>query len=267
MSLKILITKAEFEALSDALKEHYKDGGDGESYMLDSDDASFSSKIGEFRTNNITLMQEKKALIEAAKKFEGVDLEKYDKAVKQMLDLEDKELIEAGDIDKLVNKRTERMRADFEGKSTAQSEALDTAQKGQKAAEAHLAKVVIDADVQLEVTKVGTVRKGAMTDILSRARNVYQLQEGKPVPMKDGDVLYGTDGKNPLTITEWATGLLKDAPYLFEGSAGGGAGGSGDDQDRSTQHGVIDAHDKVAIGDNLEDIASGKVKVALLPVK
>ena len=35
----------------------------------------------------------------------------------------------------------------------------------------------------------------------------------------------GRDGVTPLTLDEWAEGLVTEAPHLFESSAGGGAVG------------------------------------------
>jgi len=195
-------------------------------------------------------------------KFKDIDPEKYKETKQKLLDLEDKKLLDDGDLETLLNTRTERMRSDFEGKTNAQESALQEERKKRKVAEVSLAKVVIDSEVQLEAGKVGTVKKGAMTDILSRARSVFQLQEGKPVPVgSDGNTLYGTDGNNPLTIAEWTASLVQDVPYLFEGSSGGGGGGDhgaggGDDK-------TLDSPTSLEIGKNLKDIASGKLKIKI----
>jgi hypothetical protein len=46
--------------------------------------------------------------------------------------------------------------------------------------------------------------------------------------MKGGKVLYGKDGKNLLSFTEWAEDLYKEASFLFEPSKGSGALGGGE---------------------------------------
>ncbi|KKL68651.1 hypothetical protein LCGC14_2122880 [marine sediment metagenome] len=261
--LKVLISKGEYDAFPEVVKEHYTESGDeAQNYILDSDDATFKTQLGEFRSNNIRLMQERDKLVKDMKAFEGVDPVKYAEFKKKLDDLEEQDLISANDLDGLVTKRTEAMRADHAGQVTKLTSNVTEQTERADKAESQLAVVVIDSDVQTAVTKVGTVRKGAMTDILSRARSVFKLQEGKPVPIgPDNEVLYGKDGKNPLTMEEWSQGLVEAAPYLFEGNKGGGTPPGGPGGDKPPAGGTINASDKESVGKSLEDVASGKVKV------
>jgi len=262
--LKTLISKDDYAKLPDALKEHYKEAGnDVDGYILDQDDSSFKDKLGEFRNNNIKLAQEREQLQKEMEKFKGIDPEKYSEYQEKLRAIEEKQLLEAGDVEKLVESRTERMRSDYEGRIKKIEENLAKATADKTTVEGKLATVVIDSEVQQGVSAIGTVRQNAMKDVLARARSVFQLREGEVTPIgPDGTVLYGSDGKNPLSITEWCSSLAEEAPFLFEGSQGGGAGGDGSQGHRGGgQQGTVLSNDSQAISSNLEKIAKGEIKV------
>jgi len=230
--MKRKITGKEFEKLDEALQGLYKQEGDGNYYLeVDESDEikTEREKTKEFRTNNIAL---KKRIEEFEKKFGDIDPEKYKEYEQKLQDLEDKKLLEEGEIDKLVEQKTERMRQDYE----AQIEALST---DNERLSSELTKVserlnseVIDSRITKSISAVGTVKKGAMEDVVSRGRRTWSLDEdGEPVAKKsDGTPLYGKDPKKPLSFEEWAEGLVQEAPYLFEPNEGiqskGGQGGA-----------------------------------------
>lgn len=254
--LKLLISKEDFSKLPDALKEHYAE--DGDNYILDSDDSTFKSRINEFRTNNISLAKEKEELQKRIKDFDGLDLEEVKEMKKRIQEIDDNEMIKKGDLEALVNTRVERMKKDMDGKYTALEKRALTAEQQQQQAMERLATVLIDSNVQSAVTTVGALRKGAMQDVLGRARSVFKVEDGEPVPYRDGKVLYGANGKDVMTIEEWAGSLLEDAPYLFKGNEGTGADG---DLNGSKFTNKINKTDKKGFSNNLEKIASGEVEV------
>lgn len=265
MALKVLITKEEYEALPEAVQKEYSEqaGSNGESFMLDTDDSSFKVQISEFRNNNIALIKEKDSLQEQVNRFKDIDPEKYQEAVDKLREIEEKELVDKGDVEQLVAHRTERMKSDYEGQIKSLNDKVGNLTAEKEKSDSHLSRVLIDSEAQQAVTSVGAVRQGAMTDVLSRARGTFKLRDGVPVPEgPDGKTLYGSDGNTPLTIGEWAKGLLEEAPYLFENSSGGGAGGGESGAGGgSAREGEVASGDKQAFSDNLEDIAKGKVKV------
>ncbi|MBL1494686.1 hypothetical protein ELD59_30265, partial [Klebsiella pneumoniae] len=67
----------------------------------------------------------------------------------------------------------------------------------------------------------------ASDDLILRAKGTFQLNdEGEAVAVDaNGDVLFGKDGKTPLTPVEWAESLKETAPHLFPRAEGSGAGG------------------------------------------
>lgn len=259
MALKVLLTKDEYDALSESLQGEYTKAEGSDDYTLDVDDSDYKKKLGEFRGNNITMRKKLEDLEKLADQYKGVDLKKYTAAMKQIEDLEDDKLINAGDLDKVIEQRTERMRADFTGQTEALEKRAKAAEKAAKASTEHLSKVLIDSQVQTAVGEVGSLKKGAMDDVLGRARKVWFLQEGAPVPMDGDSVRYGKDGKSPMTMGEWAESLMEEAPFLFEGNKGAGAGGN--DLQPPGSKLAIPGSDKDAFAANLKDIAAGKVAV------
>jgi hypothetical protein len=85
---------------------------------------------------------------------------------------------------------------------------------------------MIDAQARTVAAKLG-VKSTALDDVVLRARAIYAMENGVPVPKNEKGVIFGKDGATPMPIEEWGTELKKTAPHLFEGSNGSGAGGGG----------------------------------------
>ncbi len=259
MALKVLLNKTEYEELSEALQAEYGNVEGSDDYTLDVDDAAYKKKLGEFRGNNINMRKKLEDLEALAEQYKGVDIKKYKKALEELEKLQDDKLIDAGDIDQVVEQRTERMRADFAGQTTALEKRAKEAEKAIKLSNEHLSKVLIDSQVQSALGEVGSLKKGAMDDALNRARRVWSLQDGAPVPMDGDSVRYGPDGKSPMTMGEWAASLVEEAPFLFEGNKG--TGGPGNDRPGPGDGKSILGSDKEGYAKNIEAIAKGDVTV------
>lgn len=244
--------------------EKYRDlyTQNGEEYVLHGiDDSETKKKLDEFRTNNRAYFKQIETLQGQLKKYEGIDPEQWTKAqeaLKKQAELEDKDLIDKGKFDELFTKRTEAMRADQERALKAKDEAFRKAQEERDALKQKLGTHLIDAEIQKAVMRSGKLRDGAIDDVISRARKVWNLDEhGNIVPKKSGETAFGKDGE-VLKMEEWAADLISEAPHLFEPSKGGGAeGGSTTRKDDK----VIDGSDPILFGKNLEAIAKGKVTV------
>ncbi len=223
------------EGLSTEIAALYQKGADGKYHLDTEEDEGSKNKLKEFRDNNIALMKEKDALEKQIAKY-GVDPEKVIEMKKRLQEIEDKKMIEAGKIDELVNQKVERMRLDYEEQIKQIKIALDEKEQVIAKTTQKLSEVLIDSEITKAVNAVGTVKKEAMTDVLSRGRQTWKLEDGKPVPKQGDRLLYGKDGKESLTFEEWAQTLIIQAPFLFEASSGGGAGGSA--ANRGTSYGT-----------------------------
>ena len=266
MALKTQITS--LDEVDEALRPLYTKSGDG--FVLDLDDGAYKKKLDEFRNNNVDLLKqldgfkgftdELTALREQAEKFKGLDPDTAREALEKAREISDQKLISEGKVEELLAQRVDRMRADFEGQVAALTEKAAKSETQGNQYKTKLTEVVIDNTLQAAAAGVASVKQGAMKYVLSNGRSVWKLDEtGNPVPYdSEGKVMYGKDADKQLTPQEWAQGLLLEAPYLFEGSAGGGGQGNGADGSGGR---VIQADDQAALNSNIEGLASGEVTV------
>jgi len=268
MALKVVVK--DLKEIPEHLQELYAQVGD--EYILDTDDGDYKARIQEFRNTNIDLnkqlteqtgkVKEADQLQEMLKQYEGLDPQKARDALEKLQAINEQKLIDAGKLDEVLDQRTQRLRSDYEGQIKALNESLNSTKNESKIFKERLAEVVIDNSLQAAVSRTAAVRQGAMQDILSRGRQVWSINDdGTPVPTgSDGKVMYGKDGKSTLSMEEWAQSMRDEAPYLFEPSKGGGAGGGmGGSSDIGGK--VINVGDQDALNASIEDIASGKVSV------
>jgi len=231
--LKRVLEQGEFEKLEESVQKEYKQEADGKFHLLTEEDPAVKeakAQVTEFRTNNITLT---KRVEEFEKKYKDVpDLDKIKEMEQKLQLMDDKKLLEDGEIEKLLEQRTERMQAEHANQVKTRDEIIEKTSASLEVSEARLSRVLIDSNIRDAVNSVGVMKQGAITDAVSRGREVWKLVDGEPVPMKaDETILYGPDPKIPMTFEEWASGLLESAPFLFEPNDGtgskGGAGSKG----------------------------------------
>ena len=234
---------------------------DGDGYKMELDDTDHKAKLDEFRQNNIQFKKQIEKLQGDLSKFKDIDPDKYKETTQKLQELQDEQLSKEGKLEELLEVRTERMRTELAGQLEALTSDRDNYKTQAEASNGKLSKMLIDNAITSVVTEVGAVRQGALTDILSRAHGVFQLNDKQEVvAMRDGSVRYGKDGKAPLTSKEFCEELLETAPYLFENSGGGGANGDGGHGGQGGSK-TIAAGDGKAFSNNLQDIADGIVTV------
>lgn len=183
----------------------------GNKFILQVEGAVGKDKLEEFRNNNIALQQQ-------IDKFKNIDPAKHQELLELQRKLQEEELIEKGEVDKLVNLRTTKLRETLEGQVTELNAKLTSANS-------QLSVLLVDNVVKSAAIQAG-VHPAAVDDVLLRARGVYTVVDGKPVAKdSEGKTIYGQDGTSPMDPGEWVKGLKKTAPHLFQGFSGGGAGG------------------------------------------
>jgi len=208
MSLKFMLDN--LEGLDEGVAALYSKHSDGKFY-LEVDGAVAKSKVDEFRDNNIALKQQ-------LDKFGEVDLEELARLQAAEKERSGKKEIKAEDVDNLVAERVATMQEDH-NKAIDDLTGINAKQSRQ------LESLLIDSKVRSAATE-GKVLASAVEDVLLRAKSVYSLVDGVATPKDDkGNVIYGKNGTDPMPMDEWVGKLSKNAPHLFEGSKGGGAGG------------------------------------------
>lgn len=228
MPLKHTIDK--LDEAPEAVRSMYKEQ-DGK-YVLDVEGVVPKARLDEFRNNNIALQQQ-------LDKLKDVDPVKYRELMLLQNKIKERELIDKGELDQVVNLRTENMRK-------AHEETLGDLNSRLSKAESKLSVLMIDNVAKGEAIKLGVLQT-AVDDIILRTRSQFVIHEGAPV-IKDsnGQVVYGKDGKTPMSIQEWMVDLKKSAPHLFQGSVGSGAGGG--NRGGTTNTGQLTPAQKIAIG-------------------
>ena len=124
--LKYNLDETTFNTLDEAHKTLYTKGDNG--YQLQVEGVVAKSKVDEFRNSNITLQEQ-------LKKFDGVDLDKYNAALEADRKLRDKELIDKGDFETLFKERTATLESNFTAQIqtlTADKERLEGESKSSK---------------------------------------------------------------------------------------------------------------------------------------
>jgi hypothetical protein len=204
------------------------EGGGGEGGSADDVQAKISAAVeaavAGLKAKNSELLGSLKDAKEQLRQFDGIDPGAVRDILKRFADDEEAGLIKAGKIDEVLNKRTERMKADYEKKLT---DAVKAAEAATKRAQAFQGRV-LDDSIRAAAAKAG-LHQHAIDDALFRARSMFALDEnGQAVQFgDDGNPVLGKDGKSPFTPLEWLEGMKDKAPHWFPASASGSGAGSG----------------------------------------
>jgi hypothetical protein len=200
-----------------------------------------------------------KALADLEEKYGDLDPEAARAALEAAEAAGDKELMDEGKVEEVIEKRTEKMKADHERQLAAKDKTIQELTDGTSALTGELSSIKIYDAVKDAALSKGA-RKDALTDIANRAKGVWSLKDGNPTALDEsGDAIFGKSGE-ALTITEWVEGLATEAEYLFEPNSGGGAKGGDKGGDNKDQGGVRTIQPSAA-GDNIAAIASGDAVV------
>jgi hypothetical protein len=245
--------------LPEALHKEYEEK-DGKFYLkLEGDEpngyvkasllADANGRLVEFRENNRGLAAEKTELTAKLAALNGLDPEEHKRMKVRIAELEKKGVKGADDLGVKIQE------AVTAAVNPLQQQLTDITKREQDAQTK-----LLQRDLENTLTKAGIsagVEEKAIPDYLRRGMEVFSLEDGKPVAKNGTTPIYSTANPDqPLSVGEWATGLVKEAPHLFKPTKGGGAdGGPG-----GPLRGATISRD--SFGDNLEAIAKGKVTVA-----
>lgn len=256
MALKLRIEK--LEDVPEEIRDSYVKAKTGEGFELDFAVIKEHPGVATVKSAANDVGKKAKDLekeIQAIKdKYGDLDPEAAREAIAAAEKIGDKELLDEGKVDELVEKKTVKMKLDFEKQLEAKDKAISELTAGAASLTSELSSVKIHDAIKSAALEKG-VRKEALQDIENRASGTWSLVDGQPVAMKGEDVVYGKSGE-PLTITEWVETMAAEVPHLFEPNKGGGAQGG---ENKGNAGGKIISADSA--GDNIEKIASGEVSI------
>lgn len=204
-----LETKVEsLDGLDESVRGAYVQTDDG--YVLDveiPDTKGLKSALEKERKSVKQLNQE-------LKKFNGFDLEEYESLQARAAEFEN---ANPEKIEDLVNKRLKQNNESWENKYN------DLQQKFTET-NSRLGRREVDDELRKVGMEIGVKAGEPMEDFIARGRNVFKLTDDGVKPLKDGEIVYGESGIEPLTMREFGKTLSATATHLFETSGGGGAG-------------------------------------------
>ena len=216
--LKYKLDKAAHEKLDDGVKALYKVSGDD--FILDVEGATSKDKIDEFRTNNNNLQSQLKS-------FDGIDIDKYKAMLETDRKVRDKELIDKGDFETLINERTNVLKSDYEAKLLASTQELDNI-KGQQNG------LITRYEIEGAAHKAFSVHKiqpQAQDAVMAQIKSMFVINNGSVVAMDGENIKTGADGN--FTVSEFVSGQ----PEFMKVPSSGGAG-KGSESQHSTNDGA-----------------------------
>ena len=216
-----------------------------------------TDKVAEFRGTNVRILKAigaenvdgALAKIETLAKIDPV---KYAALVEKASELEKKGVKNTDDIATIVAREVGKV-------STALNERLDKSEKARTDSDTALANEKLRGTLTAAGIKA-SVQDSAIDDFLARATSTFKVVDGKVIAInpETGTPRFSekTAGA-PLSPEEYAAGLQKTAPHLFKSSEGAALSGSGPNSQEFSGKVITEAD----MGDNLEDVAKGKVSV------
>ena len=227
MPLKRILTAAEHTALSPEMQTNYLAAADGNGFALEVEPdpalRAALTQVGEFRENNLTLTRQ-------AEEDKRKRVPPPENAALQE---------QVADLTRLVTERDER----YDRLEAASAE--------------HRFKLRV-----AEVAAKNGVRPEAVPDMVSRATRAGFREKDNTVAAFSGEnaVMSKRDPSVRLTLTEWMRDQRRDGGgHLFMPSKG--SDGKPQDSTGVIIDGVLHNPSEAEWGQNIEDIASGKVKV------
>lgn len=212
------------------------------------------AKVDSFRENNVKLLKGigAESLEDAVAKLEAlrqVDPAEY-KALKEKVEkLGNKGVKSEDDLAAIISREV--------GKVAEQLNArLDESEKKRVDAENAAASEKLRSTLSAAAVRAG-VADSAVDDFLARGLQTFRVIDGNVTAVgPNGTPLFSEQKAGvPLSPDEYAAGLQKTAPHLFGESKGAGSRGS---DSTPTPEKTVASED---FGDNIEDIANGKVTV------
>lgn len=244
MALKKIIEK--LDDVDEALRLLYKESNG--KFVLDIED---DGRLNEFRENNKKLFNENEEYKKKLALFDGIDPDEARKTKEIALKMKKKELIEAGEFEKLIEAQLAPIKQAYDTKF-AKMEADNAKLTEDKK------KLLVDNHISTLAAKHGVV-PSAIRNVTLDARETFSVNDKNEMVAlaEDGTIKRDSNG-DPITPETWFKLLPKQSPHYFAPSSGGGL----NESRQPIEHGQIQKGDNASFLTNLEGIASGKVKVA-----
>jgi hypothetical protein len=254
---KTTITAEEHGELHEVLQAEYETAADGNFVLkLDGAPRGFveAARLDEMRSGAKGHETKASELATQLEAYEGIDPVKARELLEAQEALDPGALIKAGDLASLVTKEVDKI-------ATPLKAQVDELQATNTTLRAAADKAIVDTKVLSAGGDFGKIRKGAGSILVLKAQEAgWGNTDGTLTQRDSAGELISTD------ISTWiAEGAAPggDLAFLYEPSTGGGSEGGEGGGDTGAGK-TIDAADRKAFRNNLEDVASGKTRVTNL---
>lgn len=225
--LKPVLDQSGWAALSPELQSLYalRDG----SYYLAVEGMVPESEVVGLKNNTAEALRDKRKAqddLKAVLDKVGGDPDKAAEAIKKAQDLSDKQLLDAGKIDELVEQRTERMRADHKAQIDRMVEENQALTAQNKILVGKISSLTIESGVLDALTSKGVDLHRAAKDLaLAAAGKTFAINEQGDLEARDpkGALRYGKDPQKPYGFGDFADEFISNYGDGLWKSAGGGA--------------------------------------------
>jgi hypothetical protein len=223
------------DAVPEGLKEFAKQNDENGKYQVN---VAPTAKLDEFRDKNIDLSRKLEAVqptLARVREIAGEDLDAFVHDLSGLRDIaqrvKDGELKTDDQIEQAVQDRIKVMRDGYEENSKALKRELDESHRKATTLVERLNRSRIDKDVTAAViVPESGVRPEALPDVLERAYRLFKVEDDKLIPKRGEATIFGANGADAMTVTEWLVKLRDEAPHYFKGNGGGGAAGGKDEK-------------------------------------
>jgi hypothetical protein len=191
--------------------------------LIDAQVAGLKNKNNELLGQNKALKDSVLEVTEKLKNYDGIDAPKAKQVLAMLESDEDLRLFQSGQKDAVIQKHTERMRADYESKLSEKDKAI---QAEALSKEAYKGKVL---EAQILQAAAGLLHKSAIDDALLHGKTIFSLDaKGNAVKLDaEGKPELGKDAKTAFSPKEWLESMREQNPHCFpQSSSGGGSPGS-----------------------------------------
>ena len=188
--------------------------------------AKVAEEVAGLKKKNNELIAAEKKLKEQLSKFDsGVDAEKINQLQAEIRASEEKRLLAEGKVEEVAKMRVEAAKKDADAALAARDVKIAEYQEAHKVKDERLAKLMIDGQIR-EAYITLDFEPTALDDVIRSGREMFRMNEKGEAEPRDatGNLIFGKDGKTPLSATEWLETQAEKKPYLRRASVGGGAG-------------------------------------------
>lgn len=220
------------DAVPEGLKEFAKTEDNGKVTV----NVVASKKLDEFRDRNVEISKKLETLEPAVERYKnliGDDVDAFGTELQALRDVnkrvKDGELKTNDEIEQAIQDRVKAIRDGYEdANKTLRTEATTYKQRAEALA-GQLDRTIVAGEVTAAVIAPESgVRPEALPDVLERAYRLFKVEEGKLIPKQGEATLFGANGADPMTPSEWLVKLRDQAPHYFKGNNGGGSQGGKD---------------------------------------